>query len=408
MAENRPDMSDAELSPSEFFVEFVAWIRRHQTLVLINLLLALAVAIVYPFFIAKPQYVSKLTFLPPASDGGGSLGLLGALSGQALSSSSQDITDDQVQTIFNGETFARGIIDKLNLIRRYKVEKQINPYQRSVRTLHKKLSLEEESSAGLGYNSIISFTISAEDRNADTALLMANTAFAQLDSAVREISVSRARTRRSYLEKLIAERRRELDSAQTVLTAFQKKNKLVDAGTQARASLDVSGEIQASIYKLDAQIEMMQATEGSQGAQVSMLRAQRQSLQNRLRSLESRQSSGLLPGLMQSLDMGPQYERLSREVSARASVLVFLTQQEESERIAEEKTISRLNVVDQAWKPEYKSKPKRIPMALAIFLGENLFFLGTAAFRFYFKKRVAGLPLWLSFCDALKRPSDVH
>lgn len=373
-----------------------------RNLLILNFIFALAIAIIYPFCIAKMRYTSSMTFLPPASESN-SLGLLKGLEGISLSSS-QDITDEQIKTIFDGETFSRSIVDKLGLLKRNK-ERKIelpNPYQRAIRKLHKDLVLVEDEKAGLGYSSINSFTITSEDDNADTAVLLVNTAFNQLDSAVQEISVARAKAKRQFIEKILAERRQQYDSVQAKFLAFQKANKLVDAKEQAKASLSVSGDIQFEIYKLDAQLEMLHRTEGAQSSQASLLNVQRNALESRLRQLETQQKGGVLPGLMHSLDLGPAYLQLSRDVAARAEVMVFLSQQLESERVAEEKTISRLNVTDHAWRPEYKSKPKRSLLLLAILLGEHIFLGGLILLRFYLNRWVFATPWWRALRIALR------
>ncbi len=93
------------MSHQSFLVDFMLWLRSLRLWLLANVFGVLSISIVYAFFIAEPKYKSTATFLPPVG-AENSFAFLKGLEGFSMSGG-QDISPEQIEIIFAGETFGR-------------------------------------------------------------------------------------------------------------------------------------------------------------------------------------------------------------------------------------------------------------------------------------------------------------
>jgi hypothetical protein len=104
----------------------------------------------------------------------------------------------------------------------------------------------------------------------------------------------------------------------------------------------------------------------------------------KLSQIESDANPGVLPSLGLSAKLLPPYTNLMREIEVQNQVILLLEKEVEQARLQESKDVSSLVVVDPAYVPEYKMRPKRLTLLLLIVVIEHLFLFVLFAYQFYF------------------------
>lgn len=370
---------------SRLIVLFLAWRWAFASVATVSAVMAY----VYPFHIAEPSFKSHVEFLPPPSSGPDLLSMIGATGLGSLQGSG--ITNEQVPVIFGTEGLRRQLVDRFELIRRYKV-KGIAPYKKAFKTLDKNLVLEFEKSAGLGFSEIVSYRITAWDKNPDTARMIAEASFQLLDSAILQVTSAATRSRLETTTNRLHEAERTQDSLLNALVAFQRRTKVAEPETQGRIVLEAAGKLSEQLAESRIMLRRLSLEKGSDAASTQALRATISATQSELDAiLDGTAKKGAPPGFKGITEVMPEFMGLRQELEIQTKVVLLLRQQEELGLLDLHKKSSSLQVIDQARVPEYKDRPKRIVLSLVILLGTNLLFLALFVYLFVLREFLAAV-----------------
>lgn len=345
---------------------FVFFVLKKKKFILFNFILAFLIAFVYSFFIAQKLYVAKVTFLPPHQE----KSILSFLPNNLISgfSASSDIMPQNIQTIFDSHDFKRAIINKFDLYKSFKLEEEVNKFILAVKNLKKSLLLEIDELGSLGVTTPISFSISYYHPNPDTAFMVTDFAFKLLDSTVREISITRGKQTREYLEKQISINKIKLDSLNEDFNKFKIDNKIYNAPVQVQSTLNAYSELKAMQLSNKVKIKSLIADYSTNHPIVTSLKNQNKSIYSELLKLESKKTPDVIPGLNLSVKLQPLFTKFLFEIEVQNKLLLLLRQQLEEAKLKESRDLSILKVVDSPYVPAYKSKPKRASLAIMIFM----------------------------------------
>ncbi|MEN9306270.1 MAG: hypothetical protein RL173_202 [Fibrobacterota bacterium] len=375
---------DEELADSRA-VRFSIWVKSLKTSFAICLLTSLAVGFIYPWFIAKPEYLSKVVFVPPPESQGQLLDLIGMK--DRMFSSKNDISNEQIGVIFQSETFSRRIIDRFELIRRYETE-GVAKYSKATKRLNANVTLAESKSSGIGYSSTQSFEIRCWDRSADTAKLICEYAFNLLDSSIVRISSNRAQSVLDFSIARSAEAKRQLEINQTALIDYQKKTRIAEPVMQTQMMMEASARLSQKLTEAKFSKILSSATQGEGNSSESTIKALQNGIEAELQKIQTAKNSRL-PSLTAISEGAPRYYALMGEVEIQIKVLGLLRQQEELSRLDVSKTRSSLYLIDSARAAEYKGRPKRMVLALVIVLSGLMIFLLVSTYVFFSKELMA-------------------
>lgn len=346
-------------------------------------------AYVYPFHIAEPSFKSHVEFLPPPSSGPDLLSMIGATGLGSLQGAG--ITNEQVPVVFGTEGLRRQLVDRFDLVRRYKV-KGLAPYKKAFKILDKNLVLEFEKSAGLGFSEIVSYRITAWDKNPDTARRIAEASFQLLDSAILQVTTAATKSRLQTTVNRLQEAGRAQDSLLNALVAFQKRTKVAEPETQGRIVLEAAGKLSERLAESRIMLQRMRLEKGTDAASTQALRATIDATQTELDAiLGGTAKRGAPPGFKGITEVMPEFMGLRQELEIQTKVVLLLRQQEELGLLDLHKNSSSLQIIDQARVPEYKDRPKRLVLSLVILLGTNLLFCAIFVYVFVMKEFLAAV-----------------
>jgi capsule polysaccharide export protein KpsE/RkpR len=384
------------------FEAFCAYLYKKRWLLAVNFLIALAAGAAYSFWLAKMEYSSTVTFLPPSGDGNMSAPL--SLMGLSMSSLAPGgSSSEQIEVVFNSFATKCRIIDEFGLIKYFKLEKSKNKYALAAKSMRKYVMLRISEKGGLGMTKTLSYSISCYHPSPDTAKLMAEFTFAVVDSAIREISIDNAQRNRIFVESQVEVQNKKMDSLQVVFQEFQNAHKAYDVPEQARLSLKAYADLKASALMNELKLAALRSEFSGATHQISELRRNQRVFDSKLREYEAGEDPNVIPSLDRSSKLYPEYAKMLRDIEVQNQLILFLAKELEQARLQEAKDVSPLIIVDPPVVPEYKSRPKRLFLLAAIVAAEHLFLFGFLTYFFYAKHILAKSERFNQFIRSVKR-----
>jgi capsule polysaccharide export protein KpsE/RkpR len=197
-----------------------------------------------------------------------------------------------------------------------------------------------------------------------------------------------------FLQRNVAELRKQADDAASQLRQFQETHQIVDLESQARAV--VSSVATLSGQRIAKRMELDYARRYSSGdeATTRQLASQLSVMDEQLRDLEEprepgsaapatggtkrAERSGMLPAALAVPRLRAEYEKLYRDRKVAEATLVFALERLEGAKANEARDVSTFQVLDPPTLPERHSSPMR---SLTTLLFAALGFGGAVAFE---------------------------
>lgn len=208
---------------------------------------------------------------------------------------------------------------------------------------------------------------------------IANTAIKGLNDVSREKTVSKARSKRIYIERMIAEKKIVLDSVDNELEKFQRENKAMAIEEQTKAILQASVEMGSELGKAEAEYSLKRFDYKNNSPSVQAAEQAVQSLREQYKRV---QSGGILGNEDYSfaLEKMPKlfrrYTNLIRDKKILEQVNLYLETQRYQEAIQEESDVPVIEALDWAIPPLKRESPSRMFAAILTALLSMFFVCG--------------------------------
>jgi tyrosine-protein kinase Etk/Wzc len=313
-------------------------------------------------FFLPNWYRAKTTLLPPERSVMGGIGLSSSLLGEfsSLSGLSLPMTatpSDVFAAILKSRAVVEPVIKEENLLKIYGVRKM----EDGLREFFSHLQVKVENEG------IIS--IQFEDKNKDRAARVANLLVEELDQVNRMTSTSKAKNARIFIEERLNQTQTNLKAAEDSLKSFQERNKAIVLDEQMKASVQAAAELKAEMTSAEIQMNVLGKNMLPDHPQIQQLRTRINEIRRQLSMLGSgsqnaKDSKVLGVPFSQAPSLSLELARFTREVKIQEKLFELLTQQYEQYKIEETKDTPTVQVLDRAFPPETKYKPKRATMIL--------------------------------------------
>jgi capsule polysaccharide export protein KpsE/RkpR len=238
----------------------------------------------------------------------------------------------------------------------------------AVKKLGKRTEISEDRKSGV-------ITIVVTDNDRQRARDLAQAYLEQLDLLLVRVNTSAARRERQFIEQRLVSVQAELQKAQEDLSRFSSNNAALDIKEQTRAMVDASAKLQAQLIVARGEVESLEQIYTPDNVRVRAARARVGELQRELVKLggptnldvhdDSPMEGELYPPLRQLPILGVRWANLYRRVRVEETVYDLLTEEYETARIEEAKSIPTVSVIDPPGVPEKKSFPPRLLLILA-------------------------------------------
>lgn len=302
-------------------------------------------------------YTARAKFLPPQQQSGllsaalmQGAGALAALGGGDILGESK--TSKLYAEMLKLENLRDPIIDKYKLQEVYKKDFREDVYK----------AMNQKVSIMAGKEGII--TVSVDDQDPKLAANMANELVDELKKLTTRLSMTGAANNKSFLEERITKAREELITAENDLKAFQAKYKTFDTNQQASFSANTTAQLTAQLTSLEIQRSILRRTYSDSSQQIKSVEQSIAVLKEKIARLQSNEGSTALPGFDQIPERGQEYLHLMRKFKTAEAVHDMLIKQYEMAKLNAENDVSSIQVIQKAFIPERKSKPKRSLMVL--------------------------------------------
>jgi capsule polysaccharide export protein KpsE/RkpR len=336
------------------------------------------------------EYESVTRIMPPEQGGGGSAALLaavlgkggggGASSGGLAGIAGSLLGAKNSSAIFvaflHSRTVNEHLVDRFDLQRIYHKRYR----EDTVKLLGKLMTVKEDTKSGV-------ISIIVTDRSPVRAHDLAQGYLDELNSIVSRVNTSSAHREREFIEQRLKTVQNELQRAQLELSEFSSKNTTIDIREQTRATVEAGAKLEGQLIAGESELNSLRQIYGSQNVRVRAAEARNANLKKEL--LIANGQSGVAPpgdaidathpypALRQLPQLGVQWANLYRTVRVHETVFDLLSEEYETARIEEVKSIPTVGVIDTPSLPEKKSGPHR---ALIVLIATFLSMVATAFF----------------------------
>jgi len=328
-----------------------------MSFVLTCTLVAVVVALVLPKW-----YRAKTSILPSQQDQ--NIGLSGNFAQFAMSSAGFELPmmatpSDVYATMLKSETVGRAVIDELGLLDYYH-EKSM---QRCL------LYLKDKTKVSVTGEGVIELYF--QDKNPEMAAKVANSYIQHLDEVNREVRSGKARSDREFIYGRLQTTKADLDSAQARLLSFQNENEAVDLEKQRDLILEAASGIKTQLALTKVALDVKKKAYSADHPEVIRLETEIRELERQLATLENGDGDASYLNLpLSSIPrLSAEYAELKAEANLQEKVYMMLTELYEEARIKEQKDTPTISVLEKAYPPEIKYKPKRSLIVVLAFFG---------------------------------------
>lgn len=313
------------------------------------------VALGYAFTI-KPTFTAETRFLPPQqqqSAAAAMLQSLGGLGGLAGAAASIKNPNDQFVAILKSRTLQDTLIDRFDLMNRYK--QGLKDDTRRV------LSLTTRISAGK--DNLIDLEV--DDHDPAFAAALANAYVEEFRKLLGKLALTEAQQRRAFFENQLAQTKDKLVQAEQALR---------DTGVNSSALKSSPEAAIGAIAQLQAQIAAQEIKLASMRGYLTESAPDFRQAQTELSALRSQLAKAGKPSGNGKADDADYIARY-RDFKYYATLFELFAKQYELARADEAREGNVIQVVDVAVPPERRSKPKRAQMAVLAALGSGILLL---------------------------------
>jgi capsule polysaccharide export protein KpsE/RkpR len=342
-------------------------------------LLSMFVALLLP-----KEYVSGARIMPP-EQGGNTAAMLAALVGKSSAGGLAGLagsllgaknTSALFVALLHSGTVSGHLIDRFDLQRVY--------HKRYREDAGKRLShltkITEDPKSGV-------ITIAVTDETRERARDLAQGYLDELNNLVAKVNTSSAHREREFIEQRLNTVQAELQRAQLELSDFSSKNTTIDIKEQTRATVDAGAKLEGQLIAGESELDSLRQIYGDQNVRVRAAQARNSIMQRELQRANGQSSADSdakdidathpYPALRQLPHLGVRWANLYRNVRIHETVFDLLSEEYETARIEEVKSIPTVGVIDVPGLPERKSGPHR---TLIVLISTLLSIVMTAAF----------------------------
>jgi capsule polysaccharide export protein KpsE/RkpR len=348
------------------------WDHRHTLLRAAATVFVLSIILV---LLLPKEYDSSTRIMPPES-GGNSAAMLAALVGKGSSIGSASGLAGLAGSLLGAKNNGALFIALLHsgtvsghLIDRFDLQHVYHKKYRdaTAKRLAHLTKITEDTKSGV-------ITIVVTDEKRERARDLAQAYLDELNSLVVRVNTSSAHREREFIEQRLSTVQTELQRAQIELSDYSRDNTTIDIKEQTRATVDAGAKLEGQLIASESELDSLRQIYGDQNVRVRAAQARNGILRSELQRTngQSGQQSEEIatdtthpyPALRQLPRLAIQWANLYRNVRIHETVFDLLSEEYETARIEEVKSIPTVSVIDSPGLPERKSGPHRMLIVL--------------------------------------------
>lgn len=339
-------------------------------------------------FIYPHSYKAQVVVLPPergSSMGGLSSLLSGNDYSDLLPSGISNASSQLYIEILKSRSASLYVLKKLNLQNEYDKEDIFNAAKKLSDNLE--IDINKEGIIKLSVEvktNPVPFIFDNENDKKKLSADLSNTFIEALDKINREKLVSKSRRARIFIEDQLQQTKIKLDSVETALTEFQKKNKTISLPDQIKSAIETAANLKTEIVKTEVELGLLKYNASESGRAFNSLKKKLDQLNAQYSKIELG-SEDYFVAFKDIPELGKELSVLMREVKIQNEVYMLLQQQFYKEKIQENRDLPTIEILDEAIPPNAKASPRTITSSIAG--GIFIFLLISLIFVFWDRKK---------------------
>ena len=292
--------------------------------------------------------------------------------GKKLSSLTGSNETDRYMAILKSDKVLQEVVTKFNLIDIYGNTNDPYRVEKTLKDLVGNTELEVQDEGNL--------SITVFDKVPQRAADIANYYVEVLNQTNSELGAQNARANREFVEQRYNKNLVDLRDAEESLKVFQQRYGVLALPEQMTASIKAGAEIYGQLARKEMELEILKQTLTADNPTVAEKQVEVDAVKKTLSdmsngTLNSSEEMKIFIPLKQTPQLGVEYLRLYRNVEIQNKILQFITPVFEQAKVEENRSTPSVVVLDLAYPPERKAKPKVSMFALLAFVISLLFSL---------------------------------
>ncbi len=274
---------------------------------------------------------------------------------------------DKYVAILKSATITDDVIKKFDLRKEY--DREDDYYDKVVKEWQSNFILEIQDEGNL--------TISVLDKSPQKATDIANYLVQRLNEVSTVLGVTNAKANREFVEKRYFQSVNDINNLETSMKMFQEKHGVIAVPEQLEATVKSMSNIYAELYKKEVEFNVLKQTYGIDHPLTENAKVEMDELQKKINLLNtgkdnSQKDIKLLIPFKQAPELGNRYLKIYRNLEIQYKILEFIQPLYEQAKIEEVRNTPSVLVLDNAYPPDRKAKPKGTIYALVSFVSSLL------------------------------------
>ena len=347
---------------NESFASIISLLINKRKQLSFTFLISLTVSAIIVFFVIKVEYYSYASILIESESS-----IQSALASKMLGKGVADLgiagispgnTDlDYINFILKSRSVAYDLTYKYDFKNIYKKDY----YFLAVKKLRENTEISSNDDANI-------ISIGFYDEDSIRARDVVNDYLKLLQAKLNELSYLSDSIKFSYLEKRYTQVIDDLYNAESDMSAFQLKNNIMLPEKQIEQSLSAITKIDEELIKLRLGLEYKKVSGLGETEDAKLIQKQINILENTKSNLSTGQNKPFAINLYNGSGLMMEYLRKYRNVKIQTTILELLLPMYEEAKFKASNQKPRFVVVDKAFVPEYKERPKRA-LLIILFTG---------------------------------------
>jgi len=373
MNNNQIESKEGQIKVGSTFFEFITTTVKYRWFLFWFVLLITAGATIYA--LVAPKWYKATTSVFPAER----TDFLGGLSGlsnlvknfspsRGLAALTGANESDRYIAILKSSSVIDDVISKFELRKVYDMEDE----------WYEKVYKEFTSNVDIVVQDEGNLTIDVYDKDPQRAADIANYMIERLNEINTRMSVTNAKANREFIEKRYFQNIADINNLENSMKEFQQKYGVIAVPEQLEATVKSMSEIYAELYKKEIELNVFKQTYGKDhpltlNADIEMKEIKKKiDLLNKGTDTSQKDVKLLIP-FKQAPELGNEYLKIYRNLEIQYKILEFIQPLYEQAKVEEVRSTPSVVVLDKAYPPDRKAKPKGTIFALVSFVSSTIF-----------------------------------
>lgn len=210
--------------------------------------------------------------------------------------------------------------------------------------------------------------IGVYDKNPEKAKNMVQHIVNSLNKINGELNVLNARNNREFIEKRYNQAKEDLTKSEDSLKMFQDIYGIAP-DIQIKAAMQLGVQLEVEIKSEEIKLDILKKILSPDQPEVKQQEEKIALLKKQLEQMKNRSSSDGFDDMLSlkgKPDIAIDFLRLTRNVEIQAKILTILLPMYEQSKIEEKKDLPSVLVLDDAFVPDKKAKPKRLIITVVV------------------------------------------